>query len=1376
MTIEKVRGSSGNPSIDPFAASPGGYVGPAGAGFVRARSSQPLAVTPGSRKQVLQLQSPQTLNTSSQQQAELASSIDCWAPFDAASPTHHHGAGVPIPTQQQRHARSSLADCMVLPSRGNNAEQEDAMHGSYTPGTGTDTAAALAAASRSPTGGSFADPNQRKRSVTVAVVGHPDPALSPSRDGADLKRRVTHAGNISAGSTPHQQHFPQLQSTSEGGSLVLGSDKQEATFAHKPLGGYDYSNATAVVVAHSLLPIQEASSPKAVPKINTSNLSLRNPLGAAMVQEGQEETFQKQPPAIADASAAAAMASGSESASASDSFTPQSIIKQRSSFSSDVGGSAKKPSQIIRVASEGHTKTLSFDSTFEDDNSSGVGVGAGSASPNSPANSSRPRNGSYEIIYQETPEERMRMQQMQPEVIFQATPSPHLSRKRAQSTPLHLLLSSPQPRQQQPQIDSPTVYSPAAPIHVSQSLSTLSHYPTFSQPASSAAASSPQAILRSAPAYPVRKVYQGKEGAGGSSQVSTPSPNPRKNYSASKSRLFSARRRERAASAAEGEGGEGAGGEGCDVMETFGMLDTLSKPFTRGESMAESQMIHIALRSMRVEGSTVAGMAARKISVWWRLIAPRKKLLRRMAVREVCRDIVHAMVDSAFLIGTTKQRRHRSLLRNGAAMKIQRCFRFWSNTIMAEERRLEQEERSRIAWRGLSLWANCVMAAIRIYRYVRYCQRRRRGRTPIKLNSSQLLRRTIEKYFVVRTMRKKLELQKDLYTKMKIASMLSHNHSSGRNNLYREREMAVVCIQKAFRAYNLHKQLMERQYFNIMCSKITYFFIRWIARRRVKLNKIKKQAATVIQTFFRGIHIRRRILKIVESGLRLNALWRKHKAYVSLKSQLRRVDRPHTLIMHGIRNISKKTINADHMRFKVSVWWHPLLHIVSQNDFNTIIQSKQPQFIYNSQAFYLVDTAEQKIHRRMSISQGLRKLSSILTTTNRKQSTAHDELPLVNTASKGVFRYSQVLANKSSSLSATARASMASFVGAVSGSGSRQSTYIKALPPIGPPSQQSSSTSSFSKGQSLPGSLLRPSEVSSSSVAPSASSEVVAAGSLPASASSSLAAAASKARKESVEVLRPSALLAAQLDIIHSDDEDEDDSEEEEVEEGGGRGGGSKLGSTSSSKSPSEPRRLPSRSFLANRMGLPVQRSISNRDSREGMNGGDSESGVDSKNTSLADVGAGEVFGSEGEECEGQASDGSSRRNAANSWRRISNVVKNSPDMLLGPGGGGNISSNSAENSPVRDSSESGGDASPFPPSLGSSGKALSSSSSPSKGSTLLRSTLKFMSRGASAQMKSQAQLAADEPKMICHFEDDVIKIPGCHGNSVIKFEIFEGE
>jgi hypothetical protein len=225
-------------------------------------------------------------------------------------------------------------------------------------------------------------------------------------------------------------------------------------------------------------------------------------------------------------------------------------------------------------------------------------------------------------------------------------------------------------------------------------------------------------------------------------------------------------------------------------------------------------------------------------------------------------------------------------------------------------------------------------------------------------------------------------------------------------------------------------------------------------------------------------------------------------------------------------------------------------------------------------------------------------------------------------------------------------------------------------------------------------------------------------------------------RKESVEVLRPSA-LAAQLDIIHSDEESEDSDDDEDQQDS------PVPKSTGSGSGRSLPVR---RSFLAQRMGLAPSPSTSDRaSSPEKIAEGDEADGEKEEGGAGAEAGAEEKGGS---------------GKAVKSWRRLSNVVLNSPDMLQDPVG------NSAENSENGDNSSSQ-QHSPKPPSM------TKKSRSSNAGSLFLRSTLNFMSLGASARGKSQL---VTEPKMICHFEDTVVKIPGCHGNSVIKFEIFEGE
>lgn len=55
----------------------------------------------------------------------------------------------------------------------------------------------------------------------------------------------------------------------------------------------------------------------------------------------------------------------------------------------------------------------------------------------------------------------------------------------------------------------------------------------------------------------------------------------------------------------------------------------------------------------------------------------------------------------------------------------------------------------------------------------------------------------------------------------------------------------------------------------------------------------------------------------------------------------------------------------------------------------------------------------------------------------------------------------------------------------------------------------------------------------------------------------------------------------------------------------------------------------------------------------------------------------------------------------------------------------------------------------------------------------VMRNTLAF-AFGLSAMAKKST--VRKKSKVVCNFEDETIRIPGCHGNSVIKFEVFDGE
>ncbi len=1247
---------------------------------------------------------------------------------------------------------------------------------------------------------------ERKRSVTMAAV----PTAGPSsagpglREALEMRRRVTHAGTMSSASS--STAVPARNAFSANHSVILDDNEEEEEdseeiineqgkgeeadgrakereesvdnkdLIHAKSVGLRIETKTVDAASHSASPnspIPVASSHVPPPlsedganverlEENAPGLFLLNPVSLRVSTDGSSYPLIIPIEIAADIATnpdIAAMAPAFQSAaqsrrnstnspvntvnsptnSSSTTTTSQSAAATKRHASPNATAAAtspKKPSQIMRAASEGRYKTLSFDSVLEEGEMTSPHGAHG-----------RPRNISYEIIYQESPEDRLQQQSQQAyfihqqeqqyrsRAIFQATPSPLLSRKRAQSTPVHLSVF-------QQSLGTPLATPSSPPVRHSPSFDAL--FSPLTHASSTGASNSSSDMLHNNPEYPVRKVYRGRDS----------SPSVRSLNSAR--RNFSARSRESAEHAPH-------------FMETFGMLDTLSKPFTRGESLAESQLIHIALRNMKVGQSTLIEMAARKISVWWRLVGPRKKLLRRMNLRDDCKDIVFSLVESAVIIGIGKQRRRRMLLRNGAAMRIQRMFRFWSTTILVATRRKELMQRSSAAWERLSLWGNAVMMALKIFRFIRHWQQRRMSKKVLRLNAAHVLRRTMEKYFQMRTLRRKYEEQYQHYTKLKVANMLSANHVIS-STLHRERELAVACIQKCFRAFMLRRKVVQKQYADIMGTKLTYFFIRCIARRRLKVKRKRHAAAIVIQTFVRGIRTRNKILKIVRSGLLLNSLWRKHKEYVNLKSQLRRVDRPHTLVIHGIRNIAKKTINSEQIKFKVSVWWHPLLHIVSQNDVNVILQTKQPQYIYNSAAFYLVDTAVQTQNRRMSFAQGFRKLGSMMVnpyiqrgqgTLGGSSQAQEPQQPMQHLASRGVFRYSQVLVAGSTTFSSTARASIAAVFG---GNHSIRNSQIP-LPAI------------TERRQSNAHSMTEP-----PSGGPSAGAGAgTGAGANANTPSFSLGSGkrSSFNRKESVDAMRPSA-LAAQLDIIHSDDEEE---EEEEEEYGEQLGVGPTLKSSSSN---GDGRKLPTRSFISKRMGVPNNGAPAPAPapvvdvpakSESASSGGGSDS-----DRSLSPVNEG-VFGS---------GDPSPVRKSGKSWARVSSVVKGvtpsqqqhqylsrqnsqSSDLVLD-------TSAAAVGQDGPNSYEAGGSefsSSSISPkstqSYNSIAKAAAGMASPTS-SLLLRSTLNFMAPLRGKTRTEAAPPVVEEPKMICNFHDVVVRIPGCHGNSVVKIEIFEGE
>jgi hypothetical protein len=749
-----------------------------------------------------------------------------------------------------------------------------------------------------------------------------------------------------------------------------------------------------------------------------------------------------------------------------------------------------------------------------------------------------------------------------------------------------------------------------------------------------------------------------------------------------------------------------------------------------------------------MRGGSEEYVAASKLAVWWTLLSPRRKLVKRIAIRECIQAILADLIDVSVATGISRQRRRQALLRQGAAMKIQRCFRYWCATVLVEEKRKEKIEHVRVAWSRLDRWARAVIIGIKIHRYLKYAQRKKIIRSgtvlmgavsasnspvitpgksnktsPKQLQSKMLstrpisyIRKTLENYIQLLTLSKKLELQQQLLLKMGDSGI---GQNSKRTKLYKERDKAATVVQKYYRRHVALRKMKNRKVFNIMQSKITMFFVAGIARRRLRKRRILHDAAVRIQTFLRGIIIRKNIFSMVSAGLKLNSMWRKHRAYKSLKSQLRRVDRPHTLVVHGLRNISKKFVSNDTMRFKLSVWWNPLLHIVSQNDFDTIIQSKQPQFIYNSSSHPVTDD-EPVMDASSTFSRSAKNMSKLSTS-------------LIVGGSE----------------SASVRSSVAGSANGTMNGGSKLSVdpyaTLKGAFHDAPasPDKKGHMKDSFSD---------------------------IAGGSASSSVASSPIRPISNDRKESVVPLKPSALM--HLANFAEDDEDDEDGDR-----------ASSMASRSQNRDPTTNDHLPKTPPKGNY----------NYGIKEGTSAdGSQQSGGNNSRGSILRTRLGESMQLSRQLSSKDVSEGGGDKHhhqhlLDEKGDAASSISSSSMHDLLNHSltPGGTAHHHHGSTSPKNSSTTDGGDqnsiqsqqlkqsimARKFSPSV----KRPSIFTRTAVGMSInLRSTINFaMKLGQVARKQTELQ---QNPKFVCNFEDETVKIPGCHGNSVFKFEVMEGE
>ena len=84
------------------------------------------------------------------------------------------------------------------------------------------------------------------------------------------------------------------------------------------------------------------------------------------------------------------------------------------------------------------------------------------------------------------------------------------------------------------------------------------------------------------------------------------------------------------------------------------------------------QALKNALRTAHSDELLSPSIAATKISIWWRFLIPRRRLIFRMQRRSAVRDIILEVVELSMHKSVLRFKRRQRMLRNGAATKIQR--------------------------------------------------------------------------------------------------------------------------------------------------------------------------------------------------------------------------------------------------------------------------------------------------------------------------------------------------------------------------------------------------------------------------------------------------------------------------------------------------------------------------------------------------------------------------------------------------------------------------------------------------------------------------------------------------------------------------------
>eukprot|EP00602_Paraphysomonas_sp_CaronLab_P013407 CAMPEP_0185038330 /NCGR_PEP_ID=MMETSP1103-20130426/33855_1 /TAXON_ID=36769 /ORGANISM="Paraphysomonas bandaiensis, Strain Caron Lab Isolate" /LENGTH=1809 /DNA_ID=CAMNT_0027576713 /DNA_START=184 /DNA_END=5613 /DNA_ORIENTATION=+ len=349
--------------------------------------------------------------------------------------------------------------------------------------------------------------------------------------------------------------------------------------------------------------------------------------------------------------------------------------------------------------------------------------------------------------------------------------------------------------------------------------------------------------------------------------------------------------------------------------------------------------------------------SAVKIAVWWKLVFPQKKLYHRLWVCNLCREWIYELLDTSVDKGIRAMIQRYHMMRHGAAVRLQRQFRTWKWTVLKFYMRIQRQWKRVLARRAVLRLVNVTRAAALVARFL--FKRRLRLKQPV--GKKRLYRRVIRNFIEYVGCKARDKKQKDLIAKYTSAPSNYKRYGYSmveldkHHDMYLKRFRACIKIQSLFRMklasmhfeeYRSEVLFRRKMLVTMCCVKL---------RRKIRYRRRKVAAALKLQRIWRGACLRWKLMIKVLAGIKINACWRQYRQYWKLKRCLRRTEIPLQIVLHGVRGIPANLVLSKTLKVRVSVWWAGLLHLVEQDDFNTVIQSKQPNIVRTTSLYDCVE-------------------------------------------------------------------------------------------------------------------------------------------------------------------------------------------------------------------------------------------------------------------------------------------------------------------------------------------------------------------------------------------------------------------------------------